>query len=235
MKQEKKLIENLKIIIDSIESQPWVGVFDHGEMDGFLVNNIVPKLQNVLQDFIINPRQQCLENWNWVMEWSEMIPAHTMASILDRFFFPKWLQNLSVWLNTNFDFNEVGKWFSGSKTIIPDNIKTQSLIIDHLRRALELMNKAAIEVIGSGPLSERPLRSEEPIEVIRIMEPPVSLKSMVQSRCEERGILWISISNCFMEAKQQSDSLQGSAQLARDMLVSTYISTNGSRTAYKLF
>ncbi|XKL60152.1 hypothetical protein PGB90_001168 [Kerria lacca] len=181
--------------------QPWVGVFDHGEMDGFLVNNIVPKLQNVLQDFIINPHQQCLDNWNWVMEWSEMIPAHTMASILDRFFFPKWLQTLSVWLNMNPDFNQVGKWFSGWKTIIPDNIKTQSLIVDHLRTALELMNKA-IGGVGSGPLPERPLRNEEPIEVIRIMEPPVSLKSMVQSRCEERGILWIPISNRFMEAKQ---------------------------------
>lgn len=40
--------------------QPWMNVFEHGEMDAFLVNNIVPKLQIALQEFIINPHQQRL-------------------------------------------------------------------------------------------------------------------------------------------------------------------------------
>ncbi len=44
--------------------------------------------------------------------------------------------------------------------------------------------------------------SQDTIEVIRGMEVPVSLKSMVQSRCEEQGILFIPIPNRFMEAKQ---------------------------------
>lgn len=40
--------------------QPWVTVFEHGEMNVFLVNNVVPKLQILLQEFVINPHQQNL-------------------------------------------------------------------------------------------------------------------------------------------------------------------------------
>jgi len=34
------------------------------------------------------------------------------------------------------------------------------------------------------------------------VEIPLTLKSIVQNRCEERGILWLPIPNRFMEAKQ---------------------------------
>ena len=68
------------------------------------------------------------DQWNWVMEWSEMIPAHTMAGLLDRCFFPKWLQTLSVWLNLNPDFDQVGQWFRGWETLIPDSIREQPLV-----------------------------------------------------------------------------------------------------------
>ena len=41
--------------------QPWVGVFQKGHMDAFIVKNIVPKLAMCLQDqFVINPHQQHL-------------------------------------------------------------------------------------------------------------------------------------------------------------------------------
>ncbi len=62
------------------------------------------------------------------MDWCELIQVHTMAALLDRFFFPKWLQALSVWLNMNPDFDQVSTWFSGWKTMIPDNIKAQPQI-----------------------------------------------------------------------------------------------------------
>lgn len=42
--------------------KPWVDVFSKGEMDAFLVNNIVPKLHTTLQEFVINPHQQHLGN-----------------------------------------------------------------------------------------------------------------------------------------------------------------------------
>lgn len=39
---------------------PWHGVFSRGDMDAFLVKNIVPKLQLALQELVINPHQQHL-------------------------------------------------------------------------------------------------------------------------------------------------------------------------------
>lgn len=69
-----------------------------------------------------------IDNWNWVMEWCEMIPSHTMAQLLDKFFFPKWLQALNVWLKMNPDFDQVCKWFTGWKSIIPDNVKSQPVV-----------------------------------------------------------------------------------------------------------
>ena len=130
--------------------QPWASVFERGAMEAFLVNNIVPKLEVTLsQEFVINPHQQCLgmydftfrvpvfykanelfftDQWNWVMEWSELIPAHTMAALLDRCFFPKWLQTLSVWLNLNPDMDQVSKWLRGWETIIQQGIREQPII-----------------------------------------------------------------------------------------------------------
>lgn len=61
-------------------------------------------------------------------EWSEMIPAHTMGALLDRCFFPKWLQTLSVWLNMNPDLEQVRTWFRGWETLIQENIREQPIV-----------------------------------------------------------------------------------------------------------
>jgi tuftelin-interacting protein 11 len=46
---------------------PWHGVFSRGDMDAFLVKNIVPKLQLALQELVINPHQQHLgENESFI-------------------------------------------------------------------------------------------------------------------------------------------------------------------------
>ena len=35
---------------------------------------------------------QVLDQWNWVMDWEELISPVHLVSILDKLFFPKWLQ-----------------------------------------------------------------------------------------------------------------------------------------------
>jgi len=42
--------------------QPWIHVFQQGYMESFLIKNIVPKLQAVLQTLVINPHHQQLGN-----------------------------------------------------------------------------------------------------------------------------------------------------------------------------
>lgn len=39
---------------------PWNNVFSKGDMDSFLVRNILPKLGQILNEFIINPQHQVL-------------------------------------------------------------------------------------------------------------------------------------------------------------------------------
>jgi len=39
-----------------------------------------------------------LEPFNWLMSWKNVISLHHMISILDKHFFPKWLQVLRQWL-----------------------------------------------------------------------------------------------------------------------------------------
>lgn len=39
---------------------PWNNVFSKGDMDSFLIRNILPKLGQILDEFIINPQHQVL-------------------------------------------------------------------------------------------------------------------------------------------------------------------------------
>lgn len=41
---------------------------------------------------MVNPHQQLLEPFNWVMDWEGMLSVSTMVGLLDKNFFPKWLQ-----------------------------------------------------------------------------------------------------------------------------------------------
>jgi len=43
--------------------KPWKQAFPQGDMDAFLMTNILPKLQNAIQELVINPHQQHLGNF----------------------------------------------------------------------------------------------------------------------------------------------------------------------------
>ncbi|KYQ53379.1 Tuftelin-interacting protein 11 [Trachymyrmex zeteki] len=168
--------------------QPWTEVFAKGDMEAFLVKNIIPKLQIALSEFVINPHQQHLDQWNWVYEWKELIPVHIMAGLLDKFFFLKWLQVLALWLNHSPNYDQ------------------------HFKKALDMMNRAV-----SGPQTHQPgameqvsyLTSLERTQPTRLAEAVRTasqilqgFKDFVQKKCEERGILFMPIPNRYKEAKQ---------------------------------
>jgi len=158
--------------------QPWAEVFAKGDMEAFLVKNIIPKLQIALSEFVINPHQQHLDQWNWVYEWKELIPVHIMAGLLDKFFFPKWLQVLALWLNHSPNYDQVTTWYMGWKGMLNDKLLVEPVIkgmlycdikfasfsssqslkyeinticIEHFKKALDMMNRAV-----SGPQNHQP-------------------------------------------------------------------------------
>ncbi|KYN43118.1 Tuftelin-interacting protein 11 [Trachymyrmex septentrionalis] len=205
--------------------QPWAEVFAKGDMEAFLVKNIIPKLQIALTEFVINPHQQHLDQWNWVYEWKELIPVHIMTGLLDKFFFPKWLQVLALWLNHSPNYDQVTTWYMGWKGMLNDKLLAEPVIKEHFKKALDMMNRAV-----SGPQTHQPgaieqvsyltsLERTQPTisQVAPIAQPrmerlaeavrtasqiPQGFKDFVQKKCEERGILFMPIPNRYKEAKQ---------------------------------
>lgn len=107
---------------------PWNKVFADGDMQAFLLRYIIPKLQLSLAELIINPLQQDLEYWNQVWEWNELIPPVLMSQILDKFFFPKWMQTLVIWLNQSPNLDQVSRWYTGWKNQLSDEILQQTTV-----------------------------------------------------------------------------------------------------------
>ncbi|XP_061395891.1 septin-interacting protein 1 [Musca vetustissima] len=186
---------------------PWKGAFDEHQMQLFLLTHIIPKLQMVLNEFIINPLQQDLEPWNQVYEWHELIPPGQMAQLLDKFFFPKWMQVLVMWLNQSPDYVEISRWYSGWKSMFSEDLLREASIKEHLRRALEMMHRATDQVPHiPGQATNQPNMATNtppppqpppPPSILLNMDmssaaAPVQLefKELVSRKCAERGILF---------------------------------------------
>ncbi|KYQ55054.1 Tuftelin-interacting protein 11 [Trachymyrmex zeteki] len=181
--------------------QPWTEVFAKGDMEAFLVKNIIPKLQIALSEFVINPHQQHLDQWNWVYEWRELIPVHIMAGLLDKFFFPKWLQVLALWLNHSPNYDQhfkkaldmMNRAVSGPQTHQPGAMEQVSYLTS-LERTQPTISQVA-------PIAQP--RMERLAEAVRTASQILQgFKDFVQKKCEERGILFMPIPNRYKEAKQ---------------------------------
>jgi tuftelin-interacting protein 11 len=62
------------------------------------------------------------------MEWKELVAPPVLASILEKAFFPKWMQVLTLWLNHAPDYDEVTNWYCGWKTMLPDCLRSQPAV-----------------------------------------------------------------------------------------------------------
>ena len=71
---------------------PWKEVFSKAAMSAFVTKNIVPKLETALATMVISPQDQDLTLWKAVTDWTDLLPAPQLASMLAQSFFPRWLQ-----------------------------------------------------------------------------------------------------------------------------------------------
>ncbi|KAL1505399.1 hypothetical protein ABEB36_004973 [Hypothenemus hampei] len=198
--------------------QPWQRVLSEGAFLAFLLKYIVPKLELCMQSMVINPHQQLLDPWHWVMDWKDMLSIPNITLILDKFFFQKWLQTLTMWLNHNPNYTQVTEWYSGWKRMFSDDLLTQPTVKDSFHKALEIMSRAVGIIQQPGAQeSISYLTSAEQISVQQPSAPrieslaeavrsaaqiPQGFRDLVTRRCEERGILFVPIPNKFHEAKQ---------------------------------
>ncbi|XP_045473883.1 tuftelin-interacting protein 11 [Harmonia axyridis] len=198
--------------------QPWKRVLPEGAFIAFLIKHIVPKLQMCMQSLVISPLEQHLDNWHWVMDWNDMLSVGNMTLILDKFFFPRWLQTLALWLNHDPNYTQVTEWYSGWKRMLSDELLSQPTIKENFHKALEMMNRAvnldqqpgAKESISylttietNVPPPPPPPKVDNFADALRMTSQiPQNFKDLVAKRCEENGILFVPITNKYREAKQ---------------------------------
>ncbi|XP_054159386.1 tuftelin-interacting protein 11-like [Oppia nitens] len=192
--------------------EPWKGVFSYGSMEGFLNTNIVPKLELALQSLIINPHQQCLDIWHWIMSWQEMLSTTMMAAILDKNFFPRWLNVLYNWLTNKANLDEVSKWYTGWKSMLSPQLLDHPIVKDSLRRALDIMsaftNNTGIPVkpfhAFYAPIKPPPPPPSQTSSSTTSLSSDTSInfRQLVERRAEDKGILFMPIANRLYEGKQ---------------------------------
>ncbi|KAI8489214.1 Tuftelin-interacting protein 11 [Branchiostoma belcheri] len=204
--------------------QPWKPVFSEGSMDSFLLKNILPKLGLCLQEFVINPHQQHLDGFQWVLRWHGMLPVQSLTSLFEKHFFPKWIQVLCTWLNNNPDYDQVTKWYLGWKSQFPEEMLNEPAVKDQFNRALEIMTRA----VGGGSVvqpgarenvayltsterrrefeaqaaAEKRREERTPMEAARkAANVSMNFKDLIQAKAEENNLVFCPIPNKFYEAK----------------------------------
>ncbi|CAL4954233.1 unnamed protein product [Urochloa decumbens] len=190
---------------------PWQNVFDSATWEGLMTRYIVPKLKMALQEFQINPADQKLDQFNWVMLWASTIPVHHMVHMLEVDFFSKWHQVLYHWLcSPNPDFNEIINWYKGWKGLFPPELLANERIRMLLTLGLDMMNRAAegLEVVQPGttenleylrgtekrPIDAAPKESWLPschAVLGTTMTDDLSFKECIQAYAMEKGLLFM--------------------------------------------
>ncbi|XP_071914013.1 septin and tuftelin-interacting protein 1 homolog 1-like [Coffea arabica] len=111
----------------------------------------MPKLLTVMHEFQIHAANQKLDQFYWVWTWVTAIPIHHMIHIMD-IFFNKWQEVLYHWLCSSANFEEVRKWYSGWKDLLPPELLANQHIFHRLNVGLDMMNQAVdgMEVVQPG-------------------------------------------------------------------------------------
>ncbi|KNA24465.1 hypothetical protein SOVF_015380 [Spinacia oleracea] len=179
---------------------PWKTVFDASSWEQLICRSILPKLIDVMREFQVNPANQKLDQFYWVMTWASAVPIHHMVNLLESQFFNKWQQVLYHWLCTSPNFEEVLKWYNGWKDLFPAELLANERIRMQLNQGLEMMSQAAegLEMVQPGV--------KENISYMRVQEQrqyeaqlkasqqtddvPKTLKEVVEFYAQQQGLLF---------------------------------------------
>uniref|UniRef100_A0A3Q3WYG6 Tuftelin-interacting protein 11 n=1 Tax=Mola mola TaxID=94237 RepID=A0A3Q3WYG6_MOLML len=205
--------------------QPWKDVFTPGAWEAFMVKNIIPKLALCLEELVINPHQQQMEPFHWVMDWEGMLSLSSLVSLLDKNFFTKWLQVLCSWLSNSPNYEEITKWYLGWKSVFSDALLAQTLIKEKFNEALDIMNRAVSSGMGGymqpgareniAYLTQTERRKDFQYEAMQERREaesvahrgisagvPTNFKDLIQTKAEENNIVFMPLVAKRHEGKQ---------------------------------
>ncbi len=133
--------------------QPWINIFDAASMSNLVVRSVIPRLVESLRNsFEIDPAAQDLAIYECVSSWKSLIPRSHYVCLFVGEVLTKWFKVLISWLTSgNCDFAEVSQWYSGWKSIVPEDMATDSLVLAPFDLALDLMQQIMMSEEGADP------------------------------------------------------------------------------------
>ncbi|XP_074869059.1 tuftelin-interacting protein 11 [Carettochelys insculpta] len=208
--------------------QPWKDVFTPGSWEAFMVKNIVPKLGMCLNELVINPHQQHMDAFYWVIDWEGMVSVSSLVGLLEKHFFPKWLQVLCSWLSNSPNYEEITKWYLGWKSMFSDQVLAHPSIKDKFNEALDIMNRAVSSSVGGymqpgareniAYLTHTERRKDFQYEAMQerreaenmaqrgigmaASSVPMNFKDLIQTKAEEHNIVFMPVIGKRHEGKQ---------------------------------
>lgn len=209
----------------------WKNVFTETAFQNFIHQNIVPKLEVMMASIRVNPMNQSMLEWDWVMSWRELVPLNTIFATIEKFFFPNWLFTLYNWLSQPMvNFLEVQKWYSEWKDRLSEHGATNNPSIKELlNKALMMMHhrvdpniglrsfteyynphatvlpppsRPATEPVPAAPGPQAYVHATAPVETAYTQSDAISFRQMVEMKASESGVLFMPIANRFQDGKQ---------------------------------
>ena len=138
------------------------------------------------------------------------MPFTSFVSLIENVFFPKWLQVLSVWLNSSPNYEEVSTWYIGWKNLMPDKLVQHPNIKNKLSQGLIMMNRslagAQVSVTDSypsaNPQQEASAVTKQPGVQLTAKQTIPLFKDIVQKKATDHNLLFMPVLNRFKDGKQ---------------------------------
>ncbi|PWN49414.1 TFP11-domain-containing protein [Violaceomyces palustris] len=146
LKASLKTIKLDQVVAARLDLEEWKGVYRSEEWDNLMLETVVPRLGSKLRnEFKVDPSDQDMTIMTNVVSWwsSKLIRPSILSRLLEREFFPKWLNVLHQWLiQPRANLDEVAQWYTYWKSWFPSEMVEMEGIQHGFNKAIRLMDRA---------------------------------------------------------------------------------------------